>query len=279
MPDKKLQDLQAATNVTGQDLIYGTQNNKSRKFTVQQIRNNIDWYIDPRDYGAKFDNVTDDTAAMQATIDALGSIATARGGRIILPEGTAVISNTLLIERKGLIMEGQGWGPTGTKDGTNFRWIGNNTSPVFRVRQGMGIRLSDFRILGNNNPANCPTAGIELHVDHTTQQQPNCFMTFDRLWFGRFAGYDNPVDMPGDGGDYLTTGISTAGASAQDNLQNDTMRIAGCLFYQCGTAYKTASWNTQAVLNKIQSCYFYYCGTGRGLLFVTFIFFRIGSLV
>ena len=262
MPDRRLQDLQAATDVQPADLLYGTQSGQSRKFTVAQIRGRADWYIDPRDFGAAFDNETDDTAAMQAAIDSLGSTVTARGGRVILPKGTAVISDTLLIERRAVMMEGQGWGPTGSSDGTTFRWTGHNDRPMIRVREGMGSKFSDFRLLGNPDTAHRPTAGIELHVEHATQRQPNSYMTFNRVWFGRFAGYDSPADDLGAGGDYLTAGLATAGASALDNLQNDMSRIAGCVFYQVGTGYKTAAWNTQAVLNKIESCAFYYCGTG-----------------
>jgi hypothetical protein len=214
--------------------------------------------------GAKFDNVVDDTVALQSAINHAGNTATARAGRLIFPEGTAYITDTLLYERRALQVQGQGWGPTGAPDGTAFRWGGPNTKPMMRIRQGMGMDMRDFRLLGNKTAANRPTAGIDLNVDADTQTQPNTFMTFDRIWFGPFTGYDE-ASLP-TAGDYLAKGIMTSGDEpAEDNLQNDMIRIGGCVFFKCGHGYytwTTPPGNTQAVINKIQSCFFYYCGVG-----------------
>lgn len=214
------------------------------------------------DYGVVGDNASDSTTELQAAIDAFGTTATARAGKLQLPRGTILISSTILIERKAIELHGYGWGPTGTTDGTTFRWVGAAGSPMFQCRQAMGTTFNNLRIMGSKTAT--PSAGIDFNVDADTQQQPNTFGTFDRVWFGPFTGYDE-ADLPGSA-NYLTTGWSTSGSEpAEDNLQNDMMRFSGCVFFKCGTGYKTWSTppgNTQAVINKIQSCFFYYCDTG-----------------
>lgn len=56
-------------------------------------------------YGATGDGVTDDTAAIQAAIDAAEA---AGGGRVVFPDGTYRISDTLIIDSDGVSLEGVG---------------------------------------------------------------------------------------------------------------------------------------------------------------------------
>jgi hypothetical protein len=80
-------------------------------------------YVNVKDYGAVGDGVTDDTAAIQAALDA----AAAAGGEVVVPRGVYLISDTLSILSYVLLRgEGEGsvlrlslaaaaWQPTGTK--------------------------------------------------------------------------------------------------------------------------------------------------------------------
>lgn len=57
--------------------------------------------INVKSYGAKGDGVTDDTAAIQAAIDALGET----GGVIFVPTGTYVISTPLTLTNQGIVIQ------------------------------------------------------------------------------------------------------------------------------------------------------------------------------
>lgn len=62
-------------------------------------------YVDARDFGVTADGVTDDTTALQNAIDAAAS-----GGfsRVVLPEGTIIVSSTIEITTSNIFIEGQG---------------------------------------------------------------------------------------------------------------------------------------------------------------------------
>lgn len=70
-----------------------------------------------KDFGATGDGVTDDTASVQAAIDAVRDV---RGGIVFVPAGTYLISSTIVISdwygSAAMIFEGEGTGPW-NKDG------------------------------------------------------------------------------------------------------------------------------------------------------------------
>jgi hypothetical protein len=55
-------------------------------------------------YGAKGDGYTDDTAAVQATIDAVGSY----GGTVYFPPGSYKVTSTIYIRKNNIILQGSG---------------------------------------------------------------------------------------------------------------------------------------------------------------------------
>lgn len=73
--------------------------------------------VDVRWYGAKFDGVTDDTAAIQAAIDACP-----KGGTVVCPRGTAIVNDTIVLKKQ---INFQGQAPSPITDGfTRLMWNG-----------------------------------------------------------------------------------------------------------------------------------------------------------
>lgn len=60
------------------------------------------------DFGAVADGVTDDTAAIQAAIDA------AAGGAVLLPKGRYRVDGVLVVHESGVVLRGEGSGPDGS---------------------------------------------------------------------------------------------------------------------------------------------------------------------
>lgn len=79
-----------------------------------------------RNYGAIGNGIADDTAAIQATINA--AIASARGGTVFVPVGDYKITSTLLVD--------SAWGIKIVGAGMNTRllWYGNATTPLFKLK-------------------------------------------------------------------------------------------------------------------------------------------------
>ena len=107
-------------------------------------------------YGAVGDNVTDDTAAIQAAVDDL----TSDGGDIYLPPGDYKITAPITIQ-KGTTIRGSG--PLGTKisnygdDDAIYAY-----TPAFGVAQ---LTITDLRILNRITPKTDRTKGAGIHID------------------------------------------------------------------------------------------------------------------
>lgn len=96
-------------------------------------------------FGAKGDGSTDDTASIQAAIDAIAVMKNAavdRGGVLYFPTGVYVLSSKLMIEQKPISILGDGkahsilkW--TAQDGGIQFRGrgVGSNSMTVFEIRR------------------------------------------------------------------------------------------------------------------------------------------------
>lgn len=101
--------------------------------------------ISVKDFGAKGDNTTDDTAAFNA---ALASVAATGGGKLLIPAGDYLITTPLSYSAGSLSLMGDGARST-------IRW-GNTTANLLNFT-GSDIRLSDFRVV---TPFQTSTAGV-----------------------------------------------------------------------------------------------------------------------
>lgn len=126
--------------------------------------------VNPKFTGGVFDGVTDDTVAIQTAIDEFETITgELHGGTVLLP-GPTVISDTLLIDRKSINLQGFGWG----NDASVIYWDGPGGSPgipMIRVRDSRLTTLRDFRMFGNTT--NLPSAAISFEETGTLPTQQN----------------------------------------------------------------------------------------------------------
>ena len=93
------------------------------------------------DFGAVGDGVADDTAAIQAALDA-GSI-------VYMPEGTYKISDTIKLQKSGQTFFGAGRSSTPGVDGTNLVWAGPATKNAIELGRPtpnllVSASMSDF---------------------------------------------------------------------------------------------------------------------------------------
>jgi hypothetical protein len=143
---------------------------------LAQAVNELKAAINVRDYGATGNGSTNDTAAIQAAIDAVPS----NGGVVYLPVGTYRTSAPLLIQKDNVSLVGAGMGtpkgnpPGGTSPvfgGSVIRPLASFTgSAVIRVAEAgtatralSGVFLRDFAIDGYYLPA-ALTVGIYFQV-------------------------------------------------------------------------------------------------------------------
>lgn len=208
--------------------------------------------IDVRDFGAKCDNSTDDTAAVQAAVNSVGDNTNYRAAEMYIP-GLCAISDTILVQRQALNLRGVNWGSQSAGNpnyGSGFRWIGTvNTKPMLRLQQNIGTRISNLRFIGNTIAANLPTAGISFYRAASGESQPNTMNRVEHCWFGQLMGYD-PTGI------YLDAGILFEGA----NQNNDQSWMVDNVFYGCNTGVNQTG--AQNVINHYQECRWQNCGTG-----------------
>ncbi|MCX7597852.1 MAG: glycoside hydrolase family 55 protein [Armatimonadetes bacterium] len=104
--------------------------------------------LNARDFGAKGDAVTDDTAALQAALDAACA---AGGGELFIPAGEYLVSRTLRIERTALLLRGAGSsGYVYSPNTTNLVWIGEDGGTLMETRGCSGLVFSGMNWIGKD---------------------------------------------------------------------------------------------------------------------------------
>lgn len=120
MPDTKVSGLPAATAALGADLIPVDEAGTSKSVTLTQVGSLVNGWFNVKNYGAVGNNSTDDTTAIQATINAAIAAfpwVTGMGGAVVyFPPGKYVTSSTLTINPGGagggLTLKGSGMAST-----------------------------------------------------------------------------------------------------------------------------------------------------------------------
>jgi hypothetical protein len=197
-------------------------------------------WFDVRDYGAKGDGATDDTAAIQA---ALNAAATSRSGyssmssgRVLIPTGVYRITSPLtLIGRPGLTIEGEGrWTSI-------LYWDGANGTGVLKFVNMQKLRLSNFGIELNGTK----TASIVIESKRDTTQPG-------------FAITANTIDCVGinalSGAGKFVKGIALTG----EDGNNSEWQFRDVTIYGNATATEAcySSENSQTRANEFWGCSF-----------------------
>ncbi|MBL7044205.1 MAG: hypothetical protein ISR77_36585, partial [Pirellulaceae bacterium] len=104
-------------------------------------------FVSVKDFGAVGDGVADDTAAIQAALNAAkGADKTAVGRSVFslyfpsVPGGFYRVTDTLVIDgTHGLVIYGDGALTEREAQNATIRWYGTASKPVFQVKGGTGI--------------------------------------------------------------------------------------------------------------------------------------------
>lgn len=140
MPNKKISSLTEATAVTIDDTLYILDGVTSKKVTAATTRKFMSPWYNVKDFGALGDGVTDDTAAIQATIDA----ALAGGGGVFIPAGTFVVTSPLDLcdITTGLYIRGANYGAT--------KIYGQTTNKaVFEIIGSIYVTIENIMVRGH----------------------------------------------------------------------------------------------------------------------------------
>ncbi len=129
--------------------------------------------VNVRNFGAVGNGLTDDTAAIQAAIDAASK--TGGGGVVYIPAGHYLISKTLVIhDTKSLILRGTGSGGFARpykfnrprSNGTDLIWTGQAGGTLMELRWSGAIIIKDLVLDGRDvrHGVHAAQAGILLHM-------------------------------------------------------------------------------------------------------------------
>jgi hypothetical protein len=154
--------IEVLTNETG-IINSGNANNISYTYpalgaVLQTVQGRLEHYVSVKDFGAVGDGVTDDTAAIQAAIDAVSSVEFPAGYTFVTSGNTIGSNKTLVINGTVLLKAAS---PIGAKMFVNDNQVGGNTN----------IKMLGDGVL-DGNKAN--QTGVTDTVWHTLVDIDNC---------------------------------------------------------------------------------------------------------
>jgi Pectate lyase superfamily protein len=122
--------------------------------------------VNVKDFGAVWDNVTNDRAAIQAAIDS-----TTGPLEVILPAGTGLITGTIYLRRDGVRLRGCGTAVTNVRfvNAAGGIVFSGDTNTVTSLNEYADCALLDFTVVrSDNNPAVSATLDPDTVVDLTS---------------------------------------------------------------------------------------------------------------
>lgn len=148
--------------------------------------------IDVVNYGAVGDGVADDTAAIQAAIDAAY---TRNGGTVYLPSGSYKITSTLTIQQSNVVLVGDGSdiehgsGGTSSTSATKLVWAGasNGVMVSFLTPQGASNRKCGNQGLKNIELDGAGIAGTGIKIRSVNGLQLQQLLLVNMTQYGIYA--------------------------------------------------------------------------------------------
>lgn len=228
--------------------------------------------VDPRWFGVKCDNSTNDAAAWAATMALFGATSRMRSGAVHVPNKTSAVASTIALTRYSGVFRGEGAG-TSLGGTCAIRWAGSNSDPLIRLRRCWGTHVADLRLIGN--ASNPPSAAINLHTVNAEGSPHNTDISIENVWIGGISGEDTIIS----GG--FANGITFTGVG--DPVQNDQSVIRKCLVQDVSDAGIDIA-TAQATIIEVDSCKFNACTDGvktvsRGLVVRNSFFSTITNCV
>ena len=186
-------------------------------------------WIDVREHGAVGDGVTDDAAAIQAAIDAVGS----NGGTVFFPAAIYSIETQIILDDVDCVnLKGQSNKIITPTEGTVLMWNGAGGGTMFRIHASERCSISDMTLNANGS-----SAAVCLHLTTDAALDSTWQNIFDRVTFA---------------GSPTTAGVRLGEGGTTDIAYN-TFR--DCVFINCAAGVISDS--SAAALNWLIRPQFY----------------------
>lgn len=125
------------------------------------------------DFGAKGDGATDDTAAVQATVDAAREAG--EGALAYLPTGSYLVTNTIKLSGSNYSLGGSGWN-------SRLVWRGAEGGTLIKVSEPQNVTLEHLAV--GNHDSGQMTNAVDIHQSGTVSGSR---MTYDGVFaFGMY---------------------------------------------------------------------------------------------
>jgi len=227
------------------------------------------------DFGAVGDGVADDTVALQAAIDYVGSI----NGTLIIPQGKYKTTATLYIDKKNVIIKGLGNPSLGEGASTGLPGRVSQGAVIQYTGTTTAVQVSNSR---SANPTTDPSnpmfiEGIQIH-NLRIEVPPNCqkalyvFQSAYSYFFNiTMWGAQSTGGVP-NGGTllYVQAGIDNIYEFIETNgTGHYTTTVPDYSYLANYGAQLLLGWgNDLATTTIFRRCYFHYCNIGVNLSYI-----------